>query len=109
LTTSNHSAWASSAVLLITYVCSLLFTLRTHKHLYDCADDPEECKPIRSIRYAAPILVLATVAVGVESEILVGSIEHVSQSLGLTELFIGVIVIALSAMPPSIARPSSWP
>ena len=30
-----------------------------------------------------------------ESEILVGSIEHVSQTLGLTELFIGVIVIAI--------------
>jgi Ca2+:H+ antiporter len=84
-----------SAVLLVTYVCSLLFTLRTHKHLYDCADDPEECKPIWSIKYAALILVLATIAVGVESEILVGSIEHVSKTLGLTELFIGVIVIAI--------------
>jgi Ca2+:H+ antiporter len=41
------------------------------------------------------ILTLATVAVGVESEILVGSIGHVSQSLGFTELFIGVIVVAI--------------
>ena len=72
-----------------------MFTLRTHKHLYNCAEDPEECKPIWSIKYAALILVLATIAVAVESEILVGSIEHVSKSLGLTELFIGVIVIAI--------------
>jgi Ca2+:H+ antiporter len=84
-----------SVVLLVTYVCSLLFSLRTHKHLYNCAEEPEECKPKWSIKYAAFILVLATIVVGVESEILVGSIEHVSQSLGLTELFIGVIVIAI--------------
>jgi Ca2+:H+ antiporter len=84
-----------SAVLVITYICSLLFSLRTHKHLYNCADDPEECKPRWSMKYAALILTLATVAVGVESEILVGSIEQVSHSLGLTELFIGVIVVAI--------------
>jgi Ca2+:H+ antiporter len=84
-----------SAVLIITYVCSLLFSLRTHKHLYNCADDPEECKPHWSIKKAAFILTLATIAVGVESEILVGSIEQVSHTLGLTELFIGVIVVAI--------------
>jgi Ca2+:H+ antiporter len=84
-----------SAVLLVTYVCSLLFSLRTHKHLYDCAVDAEECKPHWSIKQAAIILTLATIVVGVESEILVGSIEQVSHSLGLTELFIGVIVVAI--------------
>jgi Ca2+:H+ antiporter len=84
-----------SAVLLITYVCSLLFSLRTHKHLYNCENDPEECKPRWSIKHAAFILTLATIAVGVESEILVGSLEQVSHSLGLTELFIGVIVVAI--------------
>ncbi len=84
-----------SAVLVITYICSLLFSLRTHKHLYNCEDDPEECKPHWSIKQAALILTIATIAVGVESEILVGSIEQVSHSLGLTELFIGVIVVAI--------------
>jgi Ca2+:H+ antiporter len=84
-----------SAVLLVTYVCSLLFSLRTHKHLYNCAEDAEECKPHWSLKYAVLVLVLATLAVGVESEILVGSIEHVSKTLGLTELFIGVIVVAI--------------
>lgn len=84
-----------SAILIITYFCSLLFSLRTHKHLYNCEEDAEECKPHWSKKYAALILVLATIAVGIESEILVGSIEHVSQTMGLTELFIGVIVVAV--------------
>ena len=45
-----------SAVLLITYVCSLLFSLRTHKHLYNCEEDPEECKPqlVDQVRCAHP-------------------------------------------------------
>ena len=47
------------------------------------------------MKMAVLVLVLATVAVAVESEMLVGSIEHVSQSLGLTELFIGVIIVAI--------------
>jgi Ca2+:H+ antiporter len=84
-----------SAVLLVTYVASLLFSLRTHKHLYNCEEEEEECKPHWSMKYAALILVLATICVGVESEILVGSIEHVSQTIGLNELFIGVIIVAV--------------
>lgn len=85
-----------SGVLLLTYVCSLVFSLKTHKHLYEaCEADPEECKPHWPMKTAVAVLVLATLAVAVESEILVGSIEHVSQTLGLTELFIGVIVVAI--------------
>jgi len=84
-----------AGVLLITYICSLLFSLKTHKHLYDCSEDADECKPHWSMKFAILILLLATVVVAVESEILVGSIEHVSQTMGLTELFIGVIVIAI--------------
>ena len=41
------------------------------------------------------MLAIAGVAVGVMSEILVGSISAASESLGLTEFFIGVIVVAI--------------
>ena len=84
-----------SAVLLITYVCSLIFSLRTHRHLYDCDVDAEECRPKWTARYATIVLVLATLGVALESEMLVGSIGHVSASLGLNDLFIGVIIVAI--------------
>ncbi len=84
-----------SAILVITYICSLIFTLKTHKHLYDCATDPEECKPHWSKGKAVLILIAATVVIAFMSEILVGVVEPVSKSLGLTELFIGVIVVAI--------------
>jgi Ca2+:H+ antiporter len=41
------------------------------------------------------VLAAAGVAVGVMSEVLVGSIEATSQSLGLTEFFIGVVIVAI--------------
>ena len=41
------------------------------------------------------MLAIAGVAVGVMSEILVGSISEASESLGLSEFFIGVIVVAI--------------
>jgi Ca2+:H+ antiporter len=41
------------------------------------------------------MLAIAGVAVGVMSEILVGSISATSESLGLTEFFIGAIVVAI--------------
>ena len=82
-----------SAILLITYVCSLVFSLRTHRHLYDC--EGEECRPQWPKSKAILVLLATTVAIALESELLVGAVEPVSQSLGLTELFIGVIVVAI--------------
>jgi Ca2+:H+ antiporter len=84
-----------SAILIITYVCSLLFSLRTHKQLYNCAEDPEECKPVWSRNKAIIVLLLCTAVIALESELLVGTLESMSRSLGLTELFIGVIVVAI--------------
>jgi Ca2+:H+ antiporter len=41
------------------------------------------------------VLAAAGVAVGVMSEVLVGSIVAASHSLGLTEFFIGVVIVAI--------------
>lgn len=82
-----------SAILIITYICSLIFSLKTHKHLYDC--EGEECKPRWSRNEAIMVLLFTTAVIALESEFLVGAVETVSQSLGLTELFIGVIVVAI--------------
>jgi Ca2+:H+ antiporter len=84
-----------SIILLATYVFSLLFSLKTHKHLYRCEEDPEECKPHWSRNKALLVLLLTTAIIAMESEFLVGAVEPVSESLGLTELFIGVIVVAI--------------
>ena len=91
---------AIAIVLILTYAASLIFTLITHKSLYvgnkergiNAIAEKEENW---SLRKALVVLVVATIFVALISEFLVGSIEAARSSLGLTEVFVGVIVVAI--------------
>jgi Ca2+:H+ antiporter len=86
-----------AVVLFATYLLHLLFSLRTHKHLYagQQLDAPEEAHPVARPRDAALQLVVATILIAWMSELLVGAVEEASHALGLTEVFVGVIVVAV--------------
>jgi Ca2+:H+ antiporter len=82
------------AIILIgAYGANLLFTLHTHKHLY--TEDIEKYEPKWSVAKSVAILFAATVMVAWMSDILVGSIEPLVQSWGWSQLFIGVILVAV--------------
>ena len=83
-----------AVVLFASYLLSLLFTLRTHRHLYRGAAEHHEDTPVRVVRAGITLLV-ATVLVAWMSELLVGSVEDTSRALGLTPVFVGVIVVAV--------------
>ncbi len=86
-----------SIVLLIIYALSLLFALKTHKHLYAASEDEgadEAVKPW-SQRTALIILLSATVGVVIAAELLVKSLEPTIAKLGWTHTFVGVVVIAI--------------
>jgi Ca2+:H+ antiporter len=81
-------------VLIATYLCSLLFTLKTHRWLI--GGDPHDMPgPIWSVLKAVGILAIATAGVAVMSEILVHATEAVTAQLGISEFFLGLIVIPL--------------
>jgi Ca2+:H+ antiporter len=82
-----------SALMIMSYLASLWFALRTHTHLY--LDEVEQYKAKWSSKKAIIILLLATSAVGWISDILVRSIEPVALRFGLTQLFIGAVVVAV--------------
>jgi len=91
---------AISVVLLILYGLSLRFSLKTHVHLYTEeageARAPDEGLPGHwSRRTSAAVLVGATAAVAVISETLVGSLEGATHALGLSRVFVGVVVVAV--------------
>jgi Ca2+:H+ antiporter len=89
---------AVAIVLMATYVGGLLFSLRTHRELFNPHSDDDEAHDDTwgwSVRTSVIALAVAGIAVGVMSEILVGSIEAASDSVGLSEFFIGVIVVAI--------------
>ncbi len=82
-----------AGILIITYLLSLLFTLRTHRPLFGAAHPVEE--PTWSASRAVIVLAAATVATAVESEILVHATTAVTESLGLSQFFLGLVVIPL--------------
>jgi Ca2+:H+ antiporter len=108
-------------LLLLCYGLSLVFTLHTHKHLYVSAPSSDEAQGVapgeHTAGHAAPPvwmslgkLLGATVVVGFLAEFMVGSVEGASQAIGLTELFVGVIVVAIvgNAAEHSTAVLMAW-
>jgi Ca2+:H+ antiporter len=81
-------------ILGITYVCSLVFALKTHNSLF-VGDEHEFPGVPWGISKALIVLAVATVGVAVESEILVHSVEAVTASLGLSQMFLGLIIIPI--------------
>ena len=97
---------AIAIVLLATYVLSLVFSLVTHKDLYTGEGDGLQAHPQAHAHHHAHadtwpvskaliVLAVATTMVAVISELLVGSVEAAREQLGLTEVFVGVIVVAI--------------
>jgi Ca2+:H+ antiporter len=85
-----------AVVLFLTYICMLAFSLKTHKHFFVSAESELEEKSDHWSRgKATTILVIATAVVAVLSEFLVGTIESVRTTFGITEVFVGVIVVAI--------------
>src|SRR5690606_26586693 len=90
---------AIALVLLGTYALGLLFTLRTHRPLFSGTHgEAEEMEPGHQpwpLSKALIVLTLATAAVAWMSEILVASVEPAAEALGMTSLFVGVVVVAI--------------
>jgi Ca2+:H+ antiporter len=84
-----------SLILLLSYAGGLLFSLRTHKDLFNPAHAEDHVGAAWSVRRAVTMLAIAGVAVGVMSEILVGSINETAENIGLSPFFVGVIVVAV--------------
>jgi Ca2+:H+ antiporter len=84
-----------AVVLLASYAAGLVFSLKTHAHLFNPSHDEEEhggepwC-----VRKSVFMLAVAGAAVGWMSEILVHSITEASETIGLSPFFVGVIVVA---------------
>lgn len=91
---SSFVAW----VLLAVYALTLVFSLRTHRSLYEVAEAEEEEaegeeKP--NLLIWGGVLVAATLGVAYASEVFVGVIETVTEGLGLSAMFTGVVLLPL--------------
>jgi Ca2+:H+ antiporter len=88
-----------AVVLFVTYGLSLLFSLRTHSHLYagDVTHSGDEALGVTewSRRRSLGVLLGATAGVALMSEFLVGAVEPTAAAFGMTDVFVGVILLAI--------------
>ncbi len=86
----------TSLILMASYAAGLVFSLKTHREVFNPYEDSGgEEEGGWSMKRALITLGVAAVLVGVMSEVLVGSISEASKSIGLSEFFVGVFVVAI--------------
>lgn len=102
--TLQNLSIAVAFVLILVYALTLIFSMKTHAYLYDLSrieseeietekvnNSPEDKKLGRWIG----LLLLVTLGVAMESELLVDSLVEATSQLGLTALFTGVILLPI--------------
>jgi Ca2+:H+ antiporter len=84
------------AVLLLTgYGLSLLFSLKTHREIFASAEHAEASEPAWPVGLALITLAVVTVLVALVSEIFVESVQKAAETFGMSQAFVGFIVVAL--------------
>lgn len=76
------------------YILSLVFSFFTHKDIYSI-DHEEEGSSKWSLKKSIIILAIATILIAIESEFLVSGVDSITATLGLSEFFVGIILIPI--------------
>lgn len=84
-----------AVILLASYGMSLVFTLGTHRKYFSAPQQATADEEVWPLSSAVLVLIGATIAVALVSEIFVASLSAASASLGLTPAFVGFIMVAV--------------
>jgi Ca2+:H+ antiporter len=84
-----------AVIMFAIYVLSLVFSFFSHKDLYATEAVEEEATPHWSLKTAIIVLIVSTIFIGIESELFVGTVEPMTKTLGLSEFFVGIILVPI--------------
>lgn len=108
----------TAIAMLVIYMLGLLFTFRGPKdHAIPGSSEPPLAQETQAGHHGSwPVwrsivtLLLATGLIAWLSEILVGAVEHTTETLGLSEFFIGIIVVPLvgNVAEHAVAVQAAW-
>jgi Ca2+:H+ antiporter len=95
--TINLLDYSVAFVLAIIYILGLIFAFITHKHIFDPSDEIKASmeKPSFTKTKSILLLIVAVFFVAIESDFLVRTLENFATTIGMTQTFIGVIIIAI--------------
>lgn len=95
----DELALGISIVLFLIYILSLIFSLKTHKHLYTREVDTAAEEALGTVGWglktSITVLLLSTLLVSFLSEILVHGVAKVAEDLHVNQVFIGVVLVAI--------------
>jgi Ca2+:H+ antiporter len=91
----NSLSFGSAIVLIIAYAGSLIYAFTSQRDLFRSTHEGEHDDPTLPTGVAVGVLAAGTLLTTVQAELLVGGMEPALARFGFTELFVGVIVIAL--------------
>ena len=84
-----------AGLMFLLYFLQIIFTFVTHKDVFaETEGEPAE-KPEWSLKVSIIILLVVTAGLGIQSEIFTGSVEGMTETLGLSEMFVGLILIPI--------------
>jgi Ca2+:H+ antiporter len=93
---SEHELSLTIAVVLFfVYLLSLLFSFKTHRHLYAGELNAKAGKDTWSVGLAVGVLLATAIGLGFMSEFLVAAIEPAAKAAGMNQIFVGVILVAI--------------
>jgi Ca2+:H+ antiporter len=96
LTTQYEGLSVIIAVLmLLIYGMQFVFSFVTHRSLYEEGPAGEEAQPETKLSVAIAVLLASTVCIAILSEIFVGTIEPMAESVGLSKTFVGIILVPI--------------
>jgi Ca2+:H+ antiporter len=84
-----------SILLMLAYALGLVFSLKTHRDFFGSVAHGEDEEEHWPIGVAVATLVIVTVLVALVSEVFVASVQDAALALGMTQAFVGFIVVAL--------------
>jgi Ca2+:H+ antiporter len=90
----------TSFILIAVYVLGLLFTLKTHAHVFSRPGSKKPAEQTQngeawSVKRSVTMLLLASVGIAIVAELLVGAAETMAHELGWSQIFVGVILLAI--------------
>jgi Ca2+:H+ antiporter len=86
---------SSAVVLIVAYAGSLVYAFTAHRDLFRSGDEAVDAKASLPSASAVALLAIGTVLTAIQAEILVGALQGALAHFGFTEMFVGVIVIAI--------------
>jgi Ca2+:H+ antiporter len=96
-TINRLSLW-TSLVLMAAYIGSLIYSFSMHRDLFRPGkpkDHHEHRGPRITVTHAVVLLAIGTILTTIQAEMLVGALQPALSQFGFTEMFVGVIIVAI--------------